>query len=143
MANTFAALFAFFLVACQSSVQCARGTNEGCVVQQTCYGGPSPQTIEDLFNLITEMKTKMEFMEKKMVAFCNGECPLKQCKVNYFLLGAFFCHFTVESNAGAMPLEGRWSWGGGDLAWWGFITSLFHNCDDHSFYSFIDSQFNI
>ena len=48
-----------------------------CVVQQICHGGPSPQAFNELVILVKEMKKKLEVMEAKLDAVCDGECPMK------------------------------------------------------------------
>lgn len=49
-----------------------------CVVQQICHGGPSPQAFNELVSLVKEMKKKLDVMEAKLDAVCDGECPTKR-----------------------------------------------------------------
>lgn len=51
-----------------------------CVVQQICHGGPSSQAFSELVHLVKEMNKKLEVMEAKLDAVCNGDCPTKRSK---------------------------------------------------------------
>lgn len=51
-----------------------------CVVQQICHGGPAPRAFSELVSLVKEMKKKLEVMEAKLDAVCDGECASKRSK---------------------------------------------------------------
>lgn len=55
-------------------------TQGPCVTQQICHGGPSPEAFSELFSLVNEMKKKLDVMEAKLNAVCDGDCPSKRGK---------------------------------------------------------------
>lgn len=56
-----------------------------CVVQQICHGGPSPEAFSELVSLVKEMKKKLEVMESKLDAVCDGKCHSKRGETKVWL----------------------------------------------------------